>query len=69
MMNYCAQHKCRDEDVVGLARTYMGPDVQAYLDAKFKGTLPDEWGESRRPSGPDTCLLIIKSGLSSDLMV
>lgn len=45
MMNYCAQHKCRDEDVVGLARTYMGPDVQAYLDAKFKGTLPDEWGE------------------------
>ncbi len=22
--------------MVGLARTYMGPDVQAYLDAKFR---------------------------------
>jgi hypothetical protein len=22
-----------------LTRTYMGPDVQAYLDAKYKGTL------------------------------
>ena len=43
MMNYVAQHKCRYEDVVGLARTYMGPDVQAYLDAKYKGTLPDDW--------------------------
>jgi hypothetical protein len=33
MKSYCAQHKCSDEDMVGLARTYMGPDVQAYLDA------------------------------------
>ncbi len=44
MMNYCAQHKCRDEDVVRLARTYMGPDVQA----KYKGTLPEDWGEVER---------------------
>jgi hypothetical protein len=28
-----------------LALTYMGPDVQAYLDAKYKGTLPDDWNE------------------------
>ncbi len=45
MLNYCAQHKCRPEDMVRLARTYMGPDVQAYLDAKYKGTLPDDWDE------------------------
>jgi len=45
MMNYCNQHKCRDEDVVGLARNYMGPDVQAYLDSKYKGTLPEYWDE------------------------
>jgi hypothetical protein len=45
MKSYCAQHKCRDEDMVGLARTYMGPDVQAYLDAKYKGTLPEDWDE------------------------
>ncbi len=43
MMNYVAQHKCKYEDVVGLAQTYMGPDVQAYLDAKYKGTLPMDW--------------------------
>ncbi len=45
MMNYCSQHKCRDEDVVGLARTYVNADVQAFLDAKFKGTLPEYWEE------------------------
>ncbi len=33
------------EDMVWLARTYMGLDVQAYLDAKYKGTLPDDWDE------------------------
>ncbi len=37
-----------DKDVVGLAQTYMGPDVQAYLDAKYKGTLPDDWDEVKR---------------------
>jgi hypothetical protein len=45
MKNYCSQHKCRPEDMVGLARTYMGPDVQTYLDAKYKGNLPDDWEE------------------------
>ncbi len=46
MKSYCAQHKCTDhlaEDMVGLAQIYMGPDVQAYLDAKYKGNLPDKW--------------------------
>ncbi len=45
MINYCAQHKCLSEDIVGLALTYMGPDIQAYLDTKYKGTLPDDWDE------------------------
>ncbi len=35
MMNNCAQHKCRPEDMVRL-----GQDIQAYLDAKYKGSLP-----------------------------
>ncbi len=55
MMNYCAQHKCRPEDMVGLALTYMGPDVQAYLDAKSKGTLPEDWDEVERTLG--TCYM------------
>jgi hypothetical protein len=29
--------------MVGLAQTYMGQDVQAYLDAKYKGNLPNDW--------------------------
>ncbi len=45
MLNFCAQHKCRPKDMVRLAQTYMGPDVQAYLDAKYKGTLQDDWDE------------------------
>ncbi len=48
MMNYCAQHKCRPEDMVRLAWTYVGPDVQAYLDAKYKGTLLEDWDEVER---------------------
>ncbi len=45
MMNYCAQHKCRPEDMVGLAQTCVESGVQAYLDAKYKGTLPADWDE------------------------
>ncbi len=45
MKNYCGQHKCRPKDMVCLAHTYMGPDIQAYLDAKYKGNLPDDWDE------------------------
>ncbi len=31
--------------MVRLAQTYMGPDIQAYLDAKYKDNLPDYWDE------------------------
>ncbi len=31
--------------MVWLAHTYLGQDVQAYLDAKYKGTLPENWDE------------------------
>ncbi len=53
MMNYCAQHKCLPEDMVGLART----NVQA----KYKGTLLKDWDEVEKASGRSTCSLIIKS--------
>ncbi len=61
MMNYCAQHKHRPEDMVWLAQTNLGPDVQVYLDAKYNCTL--------LMIGMSTCSLTIKSELSSDLMV
>ncbi len=28
--------------MVGLAQTYMGQDVQAFLDAKYNGTPPED---------------------------
>ncbi len=56
MMNYCAQHKCQPEDIVGLAQTYMGPDNLAYLDAKYKGTLPEDWDEVKRTL--QTCYML-----------
>ncbi len=37
----CAQHKC-SEDVVGLALTHLGLDVQKCLDSKWKGTSPTD---------------------------
>jgi hypothetical protein len=55
--------------MVWLARTYLGQDVKAYLDAKYKGSLPKDWDEVERASRPDMCCLIIKSEWSSDLMV
>jgi hypothetical protein len=48
MLNYCAQHKCRTEDMVRLAQTHLGQDVQASLDATYKGSLPKDWDEVRR---------------------
>ncbi len=46
MKSCYAEHKSRPEDMLGLARTYMGQEVQAYyLDAKYMGTLPEEWEE------------------------
>ncbi len=41
MMNYCAQHKS--------TQTYMGSDVQANLNAKYKGTVPEDWDEVEKP--------------------
>ncbi len=38
MMNY----------MVWLAQTYLGQEVQAYLDAKHKGSLPKDWEEVKR---------------------
>ncbi len=41
--------------MAGLAqKSYMGPDIWAYLDTKYKGTLLDDWDEVERTpeSGP-----------------
>ncbi len=47
----------------------MGPDVQAYLDAKYKGTIPEDCEEVRKALQTSYMLIDLKSRLKSNLMV